>query len=261
MQESGRAGRDGKPSCCIILYNGLLSSHCTTEMKKFITNDKPICLRQTIFAGFDLKCDEFNILHECCDVCAEKCKCGSDECLKVPKVSCDEEEDFVASDEPKLTRAVSSEQKSKLKALLMSYKKELIDSEIQNMASTVGVPNVFLEFGGFQIKQVLQTCHRLFTLDDVVTNVEIWRKKHAVGVLSIISQIFDDIEVDIVHLTDSDDEINFEMEWEEVRDDSSFLSLVDSQDFEFCETETSMESYAPMNNSGFFEGFAMLDKD
>ena len=120
VQDSGRVGRDGKRSCCIILYNGLLSSHCRTEMKKFITNDEPICLRQTIFTDFDLKCNEFNILHECCDACAEKYKCGSNKCFKVPKISSDEEkEDFVASDKPKLTRSVSSEQKSKLKALLI----------------------------------------------------------------------------------------------------------------------------------------------
>ena len=46
-----------------------------------------------------------------------------------------------------------------------------------------------------------------------------------------------------------------------MRDDSSFLSLVESQDFEFCKTETLMESYARMNNSGFFEQFVMPDED
>ena len=126
-------------------------------MKKFITKENSVCLRQTILSDFDITFDEFDILHECCDICAEKCKCGSNECSKVPKISSDEEGlDDTSLCESAFTRSVSSEQKSELKALLMSYKKGLIDSEIHNMTSTVGVPNVFLEFGGFQIKQILQ---------------------------------------------------------------------------------------------------------
>ena len=263
VQESGLAGRDGKPSSCIILYNGLLSSHCTTQMKKFLTSDTPTCLRQKIFSDFDVKCNQLNILHECYDVCAEECKCMSNECGKVQKLNSDEE-DTTDCEVSTRTRSVSAEQKSRLKTLLLSYKKELIDDETQSMTSTVGVPNVFLEFGGFQISQVLQTCHKLFTLEDVVHNVEIWRTQHAVGILSVMVKIFDDIDLDIgaSASTSWDDELNVAMEWEDVREDPSFLSLIDSQDsWRDCETELSIESNAPMDNSKFFEDFAMIDND
>lgn len=106
------------------------------------------------------------------------------------------------------------------------------------MTSIVGVPNVFLEFSRFQIEQVLRNCHKLFT-------------QHAVGVLSAIAQIFRDVNVDTELLIDCDEEMNFEMEWEEVRDDPSFLSMMDSQDLGYCDTDSSMESNAPMNNSSF----------
>ena len=262
VQESGRGGRDGMPCNCIILYNGLLSSHCTSQMKKFITMENPTCLRQTLFSDFNVSVHEFDILHECCDICAEKCKCGSNECTRVPKISIDEERPGShVSCESTFTRSVSSEQKSELKALLTSYQKQLIDSEIHNMTSIVGVPNVFLEFGRFQIEQVLRNCHKLFTLEDVITNVEIWRTQHAVGVLSAIAQIFSDVNVDTGLLTDWDDEVNFEMEWEEVRDDPSFLSMMDSQDWGYCDTDTSMESNTPMNNSNFFEEFAVTYRE
>ena len=58
------------------------------------------------------------------------------------------------------------------------------------MTSTVGVPNVFLEFDWLQIIQILQTCHKLFTVDDVLQNVEIWRKHHAVAVFYFICILF-----------------------------------------------------------------------
>ena len=33
VQESGRAGRNGSQSTCIVLYHGMLLSHCCQEMK------------------------------------------------------------------------------------------------------------------------------------------------------------------------------------------------------------------------------------
>ena len=104
---------------------------------------------------------------------------------------------------------------------------------------------------GFKLSRFFETAINFFTLEDI-TKVEIWRRQHAVGVLSAIAQIFGDVNVDTGLLADCDDEVNFEMEWEEVRDDPSFLSMMDSQDWGYCDTDTSMESNTPMNNSSFF---------
>jgi hypothetical protein len=103
---------------------------------------------------------------------------------------------------------------------------------ISGMTSTVGVQNVFLEFDWLQIIQILQTCHTLFTVDDVLQNVEIWRKHHAVAVLDAVAQIFGDITVE--HDNDdmsmfNEDRIDIEMDWEELRDDSSFYYFLRQQ--------------------------------
>ena len=163
------------------------------------------------------------------------------------------------SETPMVARSVTSENKSKLKDLLISYKKNLIEHDLHNMTSTVGVPNVFLEFGGIQINQVLQPCHRLFTFQDVVANVEIWRKSHAVGILTVIEHVLNDIKVDLGMSTFDEEELNIEMDWEEVRDDSSFQSMVDTQDLGWSNTNTSTDSTLVGNRSVFFEDFAMTN--
>ena len=35
-QECDRAGHDGLPSTCLLLYTGLLSSHCDSDMKQHV---------------------------------------------------------------------------------------------------------------------------------------------------------------------------------------------------------------------------------
>ena len=127
------------------------------------------------------------------------------------------------------------------------------------MTSTVGVPNVFLEFGWLQIIQILQTCHKLFTVDDVLQNVEIWRKHHAVAVLDAVAQIFGDITVEHDMSMFNEDHIDIEMDWEELRDDSSFHEFLDSHEFQFDETETTVESNEDGNDS-FLENLAVMNE-
>ena len=41
VQECGRAGRDGLPSTCVLLCNGLLSTHNGKDMKEYLSRMSP----------------------------------------------------------------------------------------------------------------------------------------------------------------------------------------------------------------------------
>jgi hypothetical protein len=135
----------------------------------------------------------------------------------------------------------------------MSYRMQLIEMEVNSMSSSVGIPNVFLEFGGMQISQVLNTCHKLFTIEDVIENVEIWRKNHALGILEAIKHVFNDIDKYLDLSAVEDEGLDIDMDWEEVRDDSSFLNMVNSQSMEWSQTDTSADTTLVENCSDFFE--------
>ena len=67
-------------------------------------------------------------------------------------------------------------------------------SEVQ-VKTVVTCPNILLEFSMFHISQVLDSCHSLFTIDDVVESVEIWRNKYADDILKIAKNVLGDTNI------------------------------------------------------------------
>lgn len=264
VQESGRAGRDGKSSTCTILYNGLLAAYCDSDMKEFLQSET--CRRQELMRKFSKDaCAEVNPAHNCCDVCATNCdcnepECGMNWCLVTRDTDIEDDELIIATRCTLRTRNVSNEQKEDLVQKLLQFQKLLINRLDAN--KYVSCPNILMEFNKFHIKQVLDNCHLLFTLDDVNDHIEIWRHQYACVILKVIADVFDDVECDIPddlstgNISIFDESIN--SAWNELRDDSSFNHMAHSTnntlaDTTQCDTDMSEIESNYSGNSGFFQ--------
>ena len=77
LQETGRAGRDGKRSIAT-LYNKSGVQHVAASMKEYMSN-KEECRRKMLLKDFDASEEDpasFDAMCSCCDVCESKCKCA-----------------------------------------------------------------------------------------------------------------------------------------------------------------------------------------
>jgi len=251
VQECGRAGRDGFPSCCVLLYNGILSALCDKDMKTYIQQEG--CCRAWLMSHFDsFKMSKSTLLHKCCGFCALKCNCQAEECGVIWSPTSDSKRIpcIHTQSDCQYTRVVTQEQKKALKTELYSFQKELFEQvDIHKM---VTCPNILMEFKSFHINQVLQHCNVLFTINDILHKVEIWRMQYAIGIQQTLQTVFDDMFLD--NLQNNECMISCEMsnysDWSQIKDDSTLNEMINSQDledlssFNFC-MDTIDSTYDP----------------
>ena len=77
IQESGRGGRDGKPSIAVLYVNNGKLRHALEEMKAYCKNTT-VCRRALLMSSFDTSksINKPTPLHMCCDICSASCTCS-----------------------------------------------------------------------------------------------------------------------------------------------------------------------------------------
>ena len=158
------------------------------------------------------------------------------------------------------SRCVNATQKQELVHKLLEFQNKFACNLDGN--KYVSCPNILMEFNRFHIQQVVNNCHLLFCLNDVLEHIEIWRNQHAHVILQIIADVFNDI-VYIPDNTTSNDNISSLDEtinsvWSELRNDSSLYSTLQSQQETLDDTvinDTTMSNVESdsYNNSALFK--------
>ena len=237
LQECGRGGRDGNESHNFLLYNGFMLSKCKNDIRELVHTDK--CRREAILKLFPNR-STTEKLHGCicCDNCAKACTCGDCNKEKFKFLPAEEQD---STETPARVREVSKEQVDDLRARLVEYKDSIFKHRMWRSVGEVSHPNVMLQFSDFQIEQICQNCAKLFTLDDLHRDVELWRNIDSKQVLNIISQIFQDVLPDEDNFPDSQDATlvdndDIGSEWGEIRDDSEICSVNISGSYHLGET-------------------------
>ena len=108
-----------------------------------------------------------------------------------------------------------------------------------------------LGFSQHQISQVLDNLHRIFSTADVYNLVEIWDRRHAQKILLIVSNVFQDINVNSDSLVAVNDTNNYEFddelldEWHEfLQDDELYEMIVDNMSLSYLENSALEEENA-----------------
>eukprot|EP00112_Aurelia_sp_Birch-Aquarium-sp1_P008878 Seg199.13 transcript_id=Seg199.13/GoldUCD/mRNA.D3Y31 product="putative ATP-dependent RNA helicase R290" protein_id=Seg199.13/GoldUCD/D3Y31 len=232
VQETGRLGRDGKQCFCYVLFNGLLTAHCDPQMKELVQLKS--CRRTFISKLFGSNCSKAQPEGGCCcDVCYKPDEKGSCS-LQMMEFKLKDNSTSVEHKSGHIKRCVSNAQRAMLEKQLINYRAMLLPSNTDQFIP-VGSSGILLEFGNYHINQVLQHCDHLFTMDDIITCIELWRNSHAKNIFLALNEVFRDMEESCLSsLTAEEDFENMDIveeDWQNIRDDDSRAELFTDSKF------------------------------
>ena len=124
-------------------------------------------------------------------------------------------------------RDVTAEQKQLTQKLIVTRKElniPLFETFIgySGKIHTSEMPLFLNQFSTFQIDQILSGVHFLFSIDDIVSHVEIWKRDHAIQVYKALDEALTWTRYLIVFLQKgNDDEESVEDDWDDFMNDNT----------------------------------------
>ena len=237
VQESGRAGRDGKQSISVMLtYPGMYSKGMRVQQRmKDYANNASKCRRKLLMDAFGYSVEPSTPQHICCDVCASECPCD------LGVVSCPEESLLAhlgfgdLAEENFSRRHVDSDMKNALHSKLKHYRDSLLGDGCsarflagKDLAS--GIPQRFITDIVLECDIVypsFESFHRQYPFYDVAQARSVWE--------IVNSELAECPMFETIHNVpshDSDDDVSAdsdEQESEEGQNDDEFDSDTDEE--------------------------------
>ena len=140
----------------------------------------------------------------CCNVCSKVWKCLDYDSMVMISFS-----PIGINKQNGLKRQISKMQIELIHEKLLNYRASILPKRT-NEFLPVGSTNVLFEFDHYQIKQVLEKCCYVYTIDDLLEYVELWRNTHTNNIMAILAEIFDDIDANCDRLDSDNEEMDIE---------------------------------------------------
>ena len=168
--------------------------------------------------------------HLCCDNCAAECECESPDFGEFAAHPLRQRETTASHS----AMEVPPDNKETVEENLIKYHKSLVRKFMNTTAhgdvKTITNLPFMLEISKHQITQVRNNLRMIFSLSDVYEFVEVWDRRNALQILSVVSNVFQDVNDNnqsSILSPDSNDYVSDEElkgEWNRVRqDDDLFL--------------------------------------
>ena len=180
-QQAGRAGRDGNRSDIVVIYHGQQLSHCEEDVKSFVRSDD--CLRVASYRPFDGNVKPLDPHHFCCSNCIKICACGDNGCSLPPPLF--------------LLKSVSPENETPERSRMLTLKdKDELRETLIELKEQFDGPSTLFACTGFSeelIEDIVEQSQFIFTLQDLTKSSPVFSLRHAIAVLEVFAEMFQDI--------------------------------------------------------------------